>query len=248
MKKAGKRLLHTGAAALFLEDSKLMGLMSVLMYQFSDAALLKAALTHATIHPQKNNQRLEFLGDAVLQLVISQALYERKKDNEGRLTFKRQKLVNEQALAQVARRLKLGDYLQLSQAFANEGGASQDSVLADAMEAVLAAIYLDGGLDAAKQVILHLWHDAIQQADASLDAKGALQAYLQARGISDPQYIDVDAVGPPHLRLFTAAVLSQGKELARASGKTKRAAQQAAAQQALESLKGGEDRDEADQA
>jgi ribonuclease-3 len=161
----------------------------------------------------------------------------------------RQRLVNEQALAEISRSISLGDHLFLGNAFFLEGGADQDSVLADAMEAVLAAVYLDGGFEAARQVILALWDvSLIKQTDAGLDAKGALQAYLQAKGETEPDYRDVSEFGPAHKRIFTAAVFHKGRELAQAQGKTKRIAQQQAAEKALLILKSREGSDETDQA
>lgn len=249
MKKGNPRLLHKGAAALFHEENGHQQLMSSLGYQFKDLHLLRTALTHPSAQTHCTNQRMEFLGDAVLQLAISQALYEESKQAEGQLTFMRQRLVNEQALADIARDISLGDHLLLGNAFFQEGGAEQDSVLADAMEAVLAAVYLDSGFEVVRQVILALWDiTLIKQTDAGLDAKGALQAYLQAKGESEPDYRDVSEAGPPHKRIFTAAVFHNDLELAQAQGKTKRIAQQQAAEKALLVLKSREGANEADQA
>ncbi len=242
MTKKGSKLPQYKAAAFFHENSSHQDLMAALAYQFINLELLKKALVHPSIHPMQNNQRLEFLGDAVLQLVISQELLEQFKDTEGKLTFKRQKLVNEAALAGIARHIKLGNCLYASPSFVQDKGLEQDSVLADAMEALLAAIYLDGGLDAVRAVILRLWGDSIQAAKPSLDAKGQLQAVLQAAGPVDITYVDLAQDGPPHQRSFTVAVLHEGKALAQGTGKTKRAAQQEAAQKALETLQKPEDR------
>jgi len=230
------RLPHKGAAALFHEGSGLALLQASLLYHFKDINLLKTALTHPTANARSHNQRLEFLGDAVLQLVISRALFDRRRDSEGKLTFSRQKLVNEEALEHIARQINLGACLLLGKAFQAEGGAEQPSVLADAMEALIAAIYLDGGLDAAQDVVLRLWDTAISRADSALDSKGALQAWYQARGLSEPVYRDISAEGPPHKRKFTAAVYLDEELLAQGVGRTKRLAQQAAAQAALNIL------------
>lgn len=240
MKKGEPRLLHTEAAALFLDNLDISALTESLGYRFSNAALLLNALSHPSLQKLGSNQRLEFLGDAVLQLVISHALYSRGSDTEGKLTFKRQKLVNEKTLAQIARGIGLGAHLKMSASFAQEGGAEQDSVLADAMEAVLAAIYLDGGIDAVKEVILRLWEGFIFKADSGLDAKGALQSHLQALGKEEPEYRLVSEEGPPHKRRFVVDVYSNGRNLASGSGGTKRAAQQQAAEIALDRLKRGE--------
>lgn len=234
MKPKEPKLPRNQAAALCHENNSHQRLMADLAYQFHDEALLKTALTHPSVHPQKNNQRLEFLGDAVLELIISQALFEQRKDTEGKLTFKRQKLVNESTLADIARGIHLGDYLKASASFVQDGGLLQDSVLADALEALLAAIYLDGGLDKAQAIVLKLWGASIKEAKPSLDAKSQLQTLLQAKGMGDIHYVDVSQDGPPHQRSFTVSVVYQDKVLATGSGKTKRAAQQQAAQVALE--------------
>lgn len=213
--------------------------MSALGYQFRDPGLLQTALTHPSTSARKNNQRLEFLGDAVLQLVISELLYTGSKEAEGKLTFKRQRLVNEQTLAQVARGIRLGEHLVLGRHFALDGGRELDSVLADALEAVLAAIYFDGGLEAAAAVVHQLFHQLITEASASLDAKGALQAHFQALGEEEPVYEDVESEGPPHRRIFTVVVKQKGRLLATGRDTTKRNAQQQAARAALDKIREG---------
>lgn len=248
MSQQDQRLPHIEAAAIFDGESGHQQLMSAVHYQFTDQSLLKLALTHPSVNHKRNNQRLEFLGDAVLQLVISEQLFHQSKEAEGKLTFKRQRLVNEQTLAQVARQIDLGAHLMLDKRFAQDGGRELDSVLADALEAVLAAIYLDGGLSAAQKVIQELFKQLITQADASLDAKGALQAYFQARGGTEPSYEDLDMQGPPHQRVFTVAVTHAGHHLATGTGTTKRSAQQKAAKKALDTLKQRGKDHEADQA
>lgn len=241
MTKGQFRLPQTGAAALFHEGSGHKRLMSVLSYHFKDESLLHTALTHpsAGVH---NYQRLEFLGDAVLQLAISQALFARRGEAEGKLTFRRQRLVNEQALAKVARGIDLGSHLVLSKAFLAEGGAGLDSVLADAMEALIAAVYLDGGFDAAMDLVQRLWAGGIRQAEAGLDAKGALQAHFQALGEGEIEYREQSVEGPPHRRLYNMGVYHDGQLLATGSGSTKRAAQRKAAQAALDTLPQEKDR------
>ena len=239
MKKNEPRLLHSEAAALFHDNPGIRALAERLGYRFHDFKPLETALVHPSLQKQGSNQRLEFLGDAVLQLVISRALYDHGNDAEGKLTFKRQKLVNEKTLAGIARGIGLGDNLKMSEAFAQEGGTDQDSVLADAMEAVLAAVYLDGGLEVAKAVILRHWEGLIAAADSGLDAKGALQSWLQGKGEADPVYQLVSEEGPPHRRSFQVAVIFRELSLAIGRGKTKKAAEQQAAELALEKLKRG---------
>lgn len=237
MTKKDPPLLHKGAAAFFHDEISENRLMDDLNYHFKDKTLLRTALTHPSTAQKKNNQRLEFLGDAVLQLVISEVLYTSINDQEGKLTFRRQKLVNEKALARIACGIDLGDSLIMDASLSAQGGRRNSAILADAMEAVLAAVYLDGGFEKARQVVLSLWDDAIKTADANLDPKGTLQAMFQAEGLSEPEYQDILAEGPAHQRLFTVAVLKGGQELARGTGTTKRLAQQEAAKKAIFCLK-----------
>jgi len=229
----------TGAAAIFDGTSGHQRLMSALGYSFIDLGLLQTALTHPSANTRKNNQRLEFLGDAVLQLVISELLYNSSKEAEGKLTFKRQRLVNEQTLAQVARGIQLGEHLVLGRHFAQDGGRELDSVLADAMEAVLAAVYFDGGLQAANQVVQLLFQRLVTEASDSLDAKGALQAHFQGLGEEEPVYVDLASEGPPHRRVFTVAVKQSGRLLATGTDTTKRSAQQRAARAAMDNIRKG---------
>ena len=239
MTKKDSSLLHKEAAAFFHDKTGISGLMEALQYSFHDTGLLKTALTHPAASQVKNNQRLEFLGDAVLELIISHALFELKNDQEGKLTFRRQKLVNEQTLAGIAREIGLGEHLILDASLNAQGGRDNPSILADAMEAVLAAIYLDGGLEKVRHTVLRLWEQAIKSADAELDPKGRLQTLFQASGLNEPEYKDILAEGPAHRRVFTVAVFKDGVELARGTGATKRLAQQQAAQKAILDMERG---------
>jgi len=232
-------LPHEKAAAVFHARGR-QGLEARLGHAFSDKGLLQRALTHPSVQGAPSNQRLEFLGDAVLQLCVSRALYLRSGEAEGKLSFMRQRLVREDALAEVARSLGLGGLLRLAPGFRQQGGANQDSVLADGMEAVLGALYLDGGFEAAERAVTALWADRISAADAALDPKGALQALAAERRLAEPAYALIGEEGPPHSRVFTAGVSISGKELARGEGRTIRAAQQLAAQRALDALNRGE--------
>lgn len=207
-------------------------------HAFRDRKLLERALTHASLTLAANNQRLEFLGDSVLQLCISALLFDQAaKDDEGSLTRRRQQLVREEALFQVATRLRLGSYLRMQPEMERAGGRKHRAILADAMEAVIAAVYLDGGMDRACGLVERLWAQLIAQSDTALDAKGALQAYLQAKGLPQPEYELTAQEGPPHQRSFETAVIAQGQELARAWGSSIKAAQQLAAEKGLETLK-----------
>ena len=204
-------------------------------HQFRKLPLLRQALTHPSLSPH-HNQRLEFLGDAVLELCISEKIYERHPEmHEGAMTQLRQKLVREEKLAEVARQISLGEYLLMDKSCAATGGRQNPSVLCDAFEAVLAAVYLDGGFDAARDMVEKLIGDCSESGEN--DAKSALQEYLQGRGQPMPAYETVGESGPPHDRVFTAAVLIDGREIARGEGRSKKRAEQEAAAAALEIIK-----------
>ena len=211
-------------------------LMNTLGYQFKDPALLKQALTHPSMGGL-DNQRLEFLGDAVLQYLMSDILYAtHPKDKEGSLTHLRALLVCEAALSQVARSLHVGEALIMDKGEAFTGGRDKPSVLCDAMEAILAAVYLDGGLEPARQLILRHWPKPEDVHRPMQDSKGALQEHLQKDGGDAPTYQILAQDGPPHDRTFEAAVYRNGVMLAQGKGRTKKQAEQAAALTALSAL------------
>ena len=213
-------------------------LMKALGYEFRNPALLRQALTHPSMG-RDDNQRLEFLGDAVLQYLMSDILYaSHPNDQEGGLTHLRALLVCEAALSQVARSLGVGQALLMDKGEELTGGRDKPSVLCDAMEAILAAVYLDGGLDSARAIIQRHWPRPEDVHRPMQDSKGALQEYLQKDGGDAPTYDIIAQSGPPHDRHFEAAVYRYGKELARGSGRTKKQAEQAAALAALNKLTG----------
>ncbi|MGI6696728.1 MAG: ribonuclease III [Christensenellales bacterium] len=215
----------------------LSGLEDRLGYRFKDRRLIERALTHASLTHEVSNQRLEFLGDVVLQLCVSDRLYHMEaKEDEGSLTRRRQQLVCEKALSKVAEGLRLGRFLRMQPELVRAGGRENRALLADAMEAVIAAVYLDGGMAAARQLVERLWERLFDKTDAALDAKGALQAHLQAQGCQQPEYKLISQDGPPHQRRFEAAVIASGRELARAWGDTIKEAQQRAAEIGLNTL------------
>ncbi|MBQ3484266.1 MAG: ribonuclease III [Clostridia bacterium] len=215
----------------------MQALMNALGYRFKNPALLRRALTHPSMGAE-DNQRLEFLGDAVLQYLMSDILYaSHPKDREGQLTHLRALLVCEAALSQVARSLHVGQALIMDKGEDLTGGRDKPSVLCDAMEAILAAVYLDGGLEAARQIILRCWPKPEDVHRPMQDSKGALQEHLQKDGGDAPTYQILSQDGPPHDRTFEAAVYRYGVELARGSGRTKKQAEQAAALSALKKLK-----------
>ncbi len=185
-----------------------------------------------------SNQRLEYLGDAVLDLVFAAHLYERYPDlTEGGLTRIKAALVRQSALASVARELGLGDYLLLGHGEETSGGRRKSSLLADLLEALVGAIFLSGGYEAARDFVLRHFEGLLQEVvnRASLrDDKSALQELLQARGEPPPTYVVIETTGPPHKRWFTVEVTFDGQVIGRGEGGSKRAAEQAAAADALE--------------
>ena len=210
-------------------------------YQFKDIGLLETALTHPSFggdHHVPHYQRLEFLGDAVLELAISKYLYfEFPEIDEGKLTRIRAGLVREETLCRAAQRLELGRYLRLSVGEDRSGGRTKPSILCDVMEAVLAAVYLDGGFDAATEVIrLALAEDLHpQMLEDHLDAKSRLQEILQRTG-DMPRYEFVSMEGPPHAPQFRYRAITDDRVLGEGAGTSKQHAQQAAARDALRKL------------
>ncbi len=226
--------------------SDLAELQARLGHQFRDEALLRLALTHPSVaHEQNNplphNQRLEFLGDSVIGVVLSRELYEKfPQADEGLLTKSRAKLVNATALAAHGRSLGLGALLILSRGEENTGGRERSSALADAFEALVGAVFLDGGFDLARGFVLREF--AADFSELALptgieNPKGELQEYLQAKSPTAPVYQLISTEGPDHDRDFICAVLHDGNELARGSGKSKKAAESDAALAALKKLR-----------
>ena len=217
------------------------GLERTIGHTFADPALLELALTHpsyALAHKCQDNQRLEFLGDAVLEICVSRVLYHRyPKLREGQLTRKRAALVCEANLARAAVRMGLGSYLKLDRGEEVVGGRENPSILADTMEAVIAAVYLDAGMDKAAALVDLAMGDYESAAGSDRDAKSALQEYLQALGEETPTYEIVGQDGPPHARVFTARVLrADDTELGQGTGARKQRAEEAAAAMALRAL------------
>lgn len=215
-------------------------------YNFRDAGLLRLALTHPSVAheqgaPVQHNQRLEFLGDAVLQLVLTRELYERFSTfGEGPLTKARAKLVNRRTLAVHGRELGLGSHLILSRGEELHGGRERPSALADTYEALVGAMFLDGGFEAVREFILREFAAAfggLNVIPILENPKGELQEFLQARSAEAPQYHVVASSGPDHDRVFECIVQHAGIELARGMGKSKKAAESEAALAALARLK-----------
>lgn len=215
-------------------------------YAFRDASLLQLALTHPSVAheqgvPMQHNQRLEFLGDAVLQLVLTRVLYERfPAFGEGPLTKARAKLVNRRSLAEKGRSLKLGEHLILSRGEEAHGGRERASALADTFEAVLGAVFLDGGMIAAEEFVERHFGETFGNLPVIPileNPKGELQELLQSQSSEAPVYHVVSTSGPDHDRVFECTVHHAGKELARGRGKSKKDAESEAALAALGKLR-----------
>ncbi len=209
-------------------------------HRFARPELLIRALTHGSISSptRADNQRLEFLGDRVLGLVMATALLEQDPNaSEGQLAPRFNALVRKETCADIAREIDLGAVLKLGRSEMISGGRRKQALLGDAIEAVIAAVYTDAGFEAARDMILRLWGERIARVDADArDAKTALQEWAQARGLKPPQYVELDRSGPDHAPVFTiAARLPDGTE-ASASAGSKRQAEQGAATALLEKL------------
>lgn len=221
-------------------NSTLSRLERRLGYTFRDQELLLLALTHRSF-AGRNNERLEFLGDAILNFVAGEALFERfPQAREGQLSRLRARLVKGETLAVLARGFELGDFLRLGSGELKSGGFRRESILADALEALIGAIYLDAGMQAARERVL-AWLDGEMQAltlvDTNKDPKTRLQEFLQSRGGELPQYEVVDIQGEPHCRTFfvqcSTALLNEATQ---GQGASRRIAEQVAAAAALTSL------------
>jgi ribonuclease-3 len=204
-------------------------------YSFRSRDLLKKALTHASVRQapgkRRDNERLEFLGDRVLGLAIAELLWEIYPDaDEGELARLYNRLVRGRTCAAVARQLNLGPCLVLSEAEAESGGRAKETILADACEALLGAIFLEAGYETARAAVRTHWAAWVGGSPAeAADAKSLLQEWVQGQGLELPDYVEVDRQGPDHAPRFTAEVRIKGRKPARGEGASKRAAEQAAA-------------------
>lgn len=210
-------------------------------YQFTDKKLLEEALIHSSYQKELrkgrsvNNERLEFLGDAVLELVSSRFLFHRYEDmNEGSMTKLRASLVCEQALAEVARQLYLGDALRMSRGEEMTGGRERDSIISDAVESIIGAIFEDGGLEPAEQFILKFVLNDIEHKQLFHDCKTVLQELIQ-RDYPDQKirYEVIGEEGPDHNKTFFVAMYLSDQKLGEGKGRTKKAAEQNAAYEGL---------------
>lgn len=207
---------------------------------FNRIELLELALTHCSVSGEHNNERLEFLGDSILSLVISEVLYEKFQNaREGQLSRLRSRLVSGESLSDLARDLGVGNYLRLGSGELKTGGRRRDSILADAMEAIIGATYLDAGMKAARDCILGWFAGRLKNLSVQLpkDAKTQLQEYLQARKYELPVYEVLTVSGDPHHQVFEVMCRIEALDIkVKGEGKNRRRAEQAAALQVLEQL------------
>ena len=222
-------------------NKSIESLEKTLSYTFKDKKLIVEALTHKSYKQPYDNERLEFLGDAVLDLIVGEYLYKKfANSNEGNLSKIRASLVNESGFDKLARSINLGEYILLSNAEENNGGREKSSLLSNAFEAVIGAIYLESGLKTVENISISLIeknHKDISLDSLFRDFKTTLQELTQARFGIIPEYKVVASRGPDHLKEFEVAVIIEDKEYARAVGKSKKIAQQESAKVAIEMLK-----------
>ncbi|MCF6339910.1 MAG: ribonuclease III [Sulfurimonas sp.] len=222
-------------------NQKIQELENILNYNFKNKKLVIEALTHKSHKQSYDNERLEFLGDAVLDLIVGEYLFKKfPKSDEGKLSKIRASLVNEEGFDKLARSINLGKYILLSNAEENNGGREKASLLSNAFEAIIGAIYIESGLKEAEKIAVSLIeknHEDISLDSLFKDFKTSLQELTQARFGQIPEYKVIASRGPDHQKEFEVAVIIEEKEYARALGKSKKIAQQEAAKLAIMLLK-----------
>ena len=213
-------------------------------HRFARADLLLSALTHPSMSSpaRDDNQRLEFLGDRVLGLVMAEALLTRDATaREGQLAPRFNALVRKEACAEVAAEIGLGEVMKLGRSEMMSGGRRKTALLGDAMEAVIAAVYLDAGFEVARDMVLRLWGSRVSRVDQDArDPKTALQEWAQARGLPPPQYVETARSGPDHAPLFTVEARLETGQARDAAARSKRQAEQSAAKALLSDLENGD--------
>lgn len=246
------RLFGPGSGVRFLmPEHDLKRLMALLDHQFADQSLIRRAVTHPSLvggrrdAARQSYQRLEFLGDRVLGLVVADMLLRSyPDDSEGDIAKRHAGLVRAETLAEVASRIGIGDYLRLSTGEIESGGRRNPAILADACEAIIGALYVDAGLPKARGFIEKYWKDAVAAVIAPpREPKTALQEWAQARALPLPEYRMVDRTGPAHNPLFVIEVTVRGHEPVTASASSKRVAEKEAALELLRRVEAGEDAD-----
>lgn len=237
---------HSGVGADCMGGGDLKDLEARLGYGFQRRELLERAVTHPSVsydrdHVGGDYERLEFLGDRVLGLVVAEMLFLRfDNEAEGLLARRLAQLVRKETLASVAEDIGLGDFIRLEMGMGEPSGRSNPGLLSNACEAVIAALYLDGGLEVAKRFVATQWEERIE-ADVAppTDSKTQLQEWAQGRSLPLPKYLEVERSGPPHAPTFTISVEVEGRLPMEGQGRSKRAAEQEAASKLLKLLTGG---------
>ncbi|MFO7964402.1 MAG: ribonuclease III [Desulfobacterales bacterium] len=229
-----------------MESTTSVNISEIIGHRFTDVSLLEEAFRHSSYVNEQNdkmlksNERLEFLGDAVLNLVIGHLLMLRYPQvNEGKLSKMRASLVNESRLAEISRDIHLGEFIQLGKGEMMSDGSNKPSILADALEALIAAVYLDGGYRVAFELVERLFVDTfayIDEINPNIDYKSRLQEFVQLHQISMPEYTIIRETGPDHDKTFTAELVFNDITAA-GSGKSKKGAEQEAAKNAYKALK-----------
>lgn len=222
------------------KDALLAGFEARFGHRFANAENLQLALTHSSTGASRNYERLEFLGDRVLGLVMAELLYDVFPDEvEGDLARRHAALVSGETLAVIAEQINLGEVLKLSHGERAGGGAKNENILADVMEALIGAVYLDAGLPPCKPVIAALWQNVLHtMKEPPRDPKTGLQEWAQGRGLPLPKYEMVSRTGPDHAPVFTIAVMVEGFEPLSAEGPSRRAAEKSAATLLLNKIEG----------
>ena len=222
-----------------MDEKSFSKLEEILDYQFNDRHLLERALTHSSTNDDYNYQRLEFLGDRVLGLVMAHALFtEFKGENEGGLAKRHTALVQGRTCALIGQAHNIGDYIMLSASERESGGHLNENIIGDVVESLLGAVYIDGGYEKAKTVILKLWGDNIKTLEtAPQDPKTELQEWVQARGLGLPIYEVVDKSGPDHAPNFLMRVTIEGHDSVESEGTSRRQTEKTAARKMLKKIK-----------
>jgi ribonuclease-3 len=241
------KLTACGGSLLF-EVNNVALLENTIRYAFENKDILLEALTHKSFSNEQNdpsardNERLEFLGDAVLGVVVSHYVFRTfPKLSEGELTRIRSEVVSEKGLAVIGKGLDLGKFMRLGRGEERSGGRRKSSLLANTMEALIGAVFIDSGFENVRRVIENLFADSIRHAarrKAGVDYKTRLQERLQARYGDVPQYVLIHAEGPPHQRSYTVEARFRDSCIGQGQGRSKKTAEQAAARQALERMEG----------
>ena len=227
-----------------MAETEISKLKYQLNYEFNDIALIKEALTHRSYAVERkldyDNQRLEFLGDAVIEILLTEYLFKRyPAEQEGKLTKMRSALVKQAALAELARELKLGEFLRMGKGENEASGSERDSTLCDLFEAMIGAFYLDAGIERVKSFLIPLMEKQYPDPAAlltTLNPKGALQEFTQKKFGTAPSYELLEASGPDHLPSYTYAAILNGKQIGTGTAHKRKSAESLAAEEALKHL------------